>query len=798
MMLLQPRWRKVIKDLWGNKVRTALVVLSIAIGVFAIGMILATNVMLRQDLTRGYLDTIPASAVLFVSPFEQELVDVARSVPGVLEAEGRRRFSVRAEIAPGQWKTIEVRAIADYDDMRVSKVWPDDGPWPPAANALLMERASLPLIGAQVGDSLTIKLPDGRIHVIPIQGLVHDVSGPPAQFTGDPSAYITLSTLDWMGLERTFSELHILVDDGLSKSEIETLAEQVQKKVERAGYEVYRTRVPTPGEHPIQQIIDPILLILGVLGGLSLFASSFLVINIMNGLLSQQTQQIGIMKMVGARRRQIIQMYLVAIIILGLIALLIAIPAGGLAAYFFTRFIAGLLNFDLAGFRIPLQAVGTMVVVGLLVPLLAGLVPVLNGSRITVREALSSYGLGKGAFGTNLIDRSLSWVTGVMNLSRPVQISLRNTIRRKSRLILTLITLTLGGAIFIGILSVHSSLLRTLDEALAYFAYDVELNFDRSYRIEELQRVALEESGVTDVDSWIGTSALPQWPDGREGDGFPLLGTKADTQFIQPILLSGRWLRPDDTNAIVLNTDVLKDEPGVGVGDTIVLKIDGRERPWEIVGLVQGVLTGPLAYANRAYLEREIRQVGRSESLQVIIDSADPAAQDEMARQLRNRFEVNGFQVATTGTTNEIRERIEYQFSLLIIFLAVMAILIASVGGLGLMGTMSINVLERTREIGVLRAVGASDGSVLRIVVVEGVFIGLLSWFLAIIFAYPIGFILSNLVGNSLLENPLSYQYAYNGAVAWLVVVLTIAAFASIFPAWRAARLSVRQTLAYE
>lgn len=797
-MMLQPRWRKVIKDLWGNKVRTVLVVVSIAIGVFAIGVILATNVMLRQDLTSGYLETTPASAVLFISPFEQELIDVARSVPGVIEAEGRRRFSMRVEIAPGQWKTIEVRAIPDYSDMRVSRVWPDEGQWPPPENTLAIERASLPLVNAQVGDLLTVRLPDGRTREIPIQTSVHDVSRPPAQFTGDPSAYITLATQEWLGLDRSFSELHILVDGSLNKTQIEAIAEQVQKKVERAGYEVFRTRVPTPGEHPVQQILDPLLLILGVLGGLSLFASSFLVINIMNGLLSQQTQQIGIMKMVGARRRQIIQMYLVAILILGLIALLIAIPAGGIAAYLFTQFITGLLNFDLAGFRIPLQAVGTMIVVGLLVPLLAGLIPVLNGSRITVREALSSYGLGKGTFGTSLIDRLLSWVTGALNLSRPIQISLRNTVRRKSRLLLTLVTLTLGGAIFIGILSVHSSLLRTLDEALAYFAYDVEVNFDRPYRISEMQRIALEMEGITDVDSWIGSSAVPTWPDGREGDGFPILGTKADTRFINPKLLDGRWLRPDDTNAIVLNTDVVKDEPDVRVGDLINLTIDGRERSWQIVGLVQGVLTGPLAYANRSYLERELRRVDQSESLQVMIDSADPAAQDEMALRLREHFEANGFQVATTGTTNEIRERIEYQFSLLIIFLSVMAVLIASVGGLGLMGTMSINVLERTREIGVLRAVGASDGSVLRIVIVEGIFVGLISWVFAALFAYPIGRILSIMVGNSLLKNPLSYQYAFNGALAWLVAVLTIAIFASIFPAWRAARLSVRQTLAYE
>jgi putative ABC transport system permease protein len=797
-MIIQPRWRKVIMDLWGNKVRTALVVLSIAIGVFAIGMILGTDIMLRQDLTRGYLETIPADAILTVSPFDEELVAIARGVPGVSEAEGRRRLSLRAEIAPGQWKTIDIRAIPDFEDMRISKVWPEEGDWPPVTNTLFVERSSLPLLNTQTGEVLSVQLSDGRTREMTIQGLVHDVSRPPAQFTGSPSVFITMPTLEWLGTDRSFSELHLLTEGTGEQTEIEAIAEEVKRKAERAGYTVVRTRVPTPGEHPLQEILDPILLILGALGALSLFASSFLVINIMNGLLSQQTQQIGIMKMVGARRGQIVHMYLVAIVILGLIALLLAIPAGGVAAYLFTRFIAGLLNFDLAGFRIPLRAMIVMVAIGLMVPLLAGLVPVMNGSRITVREALSNFGLGRGGFGTSAVDRLLSWTTGIMNLSRPIQISLRNSIRRKARLLLTLVTLTLGGSIFIGILSVHASLLRTLDEALGYFAYDIEINFARTYRLHELQRITKEVPGIAAVEGWIGTSATPEWPDGREGDGFPLLGTNADTRFINPKILAGRWLLADDTNAIVINSDVFKDGPEVSVGDTILLTIDGRRRSWEVVGLVQGVLTGPVAYANRPFLEREMRQFEQTDSLQVMIAEDDPATQLGKALELRNHLEDRGIRVTTVGTIGEVRERIEYQFNLLIVFLAVMAVLIAAVGGLGLMGTMSINVLERTREIGVLRAVGASDKAVLRIVLVEGIFIGLISWLLAAIFGYPIGRVLAMMVGNSLLDNPLSYQYAYFGALIWLAAILFIAAFASIIPALRAARLSVRQTLAYE
>jgi putative ABC transport system permease protein len=803
-MTLQPRWRKVIKDLWGNKVRTGLVVLSIAIGVFAIGMILSSDVMLRQDLTANYLETEPAHAVLFVSPFDDELVGVARNVPGVRVAEGRREIDLRVQTGPEQWKSVEVRAVSDFEAMSVSKVSPEAGAWPPPSDTLMVERASLPLINAEVGKTVVVRQASGDEREMLVSGLAHDVSGPPARFTGEPGAYIAMPTLEWLGYDETYSELHLLVEgDATDKTTIEAVAADVKDKIEKAGYTVYRTRVPEPGEHPVQEIIDPMLLILGVLGALSLFASCFLVINIINGLMSQQTQQIGVMKAVGARRRQIAQMYLVAILALGLVALFIAIPLGGLAAYGFTGYIASLLNFDLNGFRIPLSAVAVMVMVGLLVPVLAALVPVINGSRVTVREALSSYGLGRGQFGGNLLDRGLSWVTAVvLHFSRPMQISLRNSIRRKARLLLTLLTLTLGGAIFIGITSVHASLLKTLDEALAYFAYDVELNFDREYRIEELTAVAEAVPGVTEADSWVGAGATRQRPDGSEGDGFPVLGTRAETEFVNPQLLEGRWLRPDDRNAIVINTDVAESEAEDGaamhVGDTIRLDINDREEDWQIVGLVQGVMTGPIAYVNRPALERELRQIGRASSVQIIGDDHSPVGQRALAADLKTTFEAAGFQVGTTGTISDVRERIEFQFSLIVFFLAVMALLIAAVGGLGLMGTMSINVLERTREIGVMRAVGASDGSVLRIVLVEGIFVGLISWFLAALIGYPIGRILSDLVGNSLLNNPLSYTYAFNGAIGWLAAVLAIAALASLFPAWRASRLSVRQTLAYE
>jgi putative ABC transport system permease protein len=137
-------------------------------------------------------------------------------------------------------------------------------------------------------------------------------------------------------------------------------------------------------------------------------------------------------------------------------------------------------------------------------------------------------------------------------------------------------------------------------------------------------------------------------------------------------------------------------------------------------------------------------------------------------------------------------------FNVIIAFLLFMALLLGYVGGLGLMGTMSINVLERTREIGVMRAIGASDRAVLRIVLVEGVIIGLISWLIGGLIALPASRALTMAVGTTLLQAAPSYIFSTGGALLWLATVLLLSLVASFFPARGASRLTVREVLSYE
>ena len=798
MRFFNPRWRKVFRDLGGNKSRTLLVVLSMAVGIFAIGVVSGSQSVLLRDLNGSYAATQPESGIVIVNDnFDDDLVAAVDSLREVDAAQGKRAFTVRFKLhLEDEWRNIELKMLADYKAVKINIMLPQAGRWPPDDREVVLERTSLAWMGANVGDIMTVQLSNGKERTMKIVGTVHDQSSPPAAIAGQGAGYVARDTLPWLNENRNFNRLEFTVaNDKLNQKHIEAVGDLIRQKIENSGLEVLFVAVGTPGEHPINSILQPMLLLLNGLGGLSLVLSGFLVVNTISALLTQQTRQIGIMKSIGAQRGQIVALYFATVLLYGAMSLIIAIPLGAVGALAFTQMMAYFFNFDLSSFTIPANVIATQVTIGLVVPLMAAFYPIMTGTRITVREAISEYGLGHGRFGRSVIDRVLQRIRG---MSRPLMISLRNTFRRKTRLALTLVTLTLAGAIFITIFSVRDSLLLTMNDALKYWNYHIAIRFEREYRLEAVERVARQLPEVSAVESWGFKSVRRVRPDGNESDNLLMIAPRADTTMLQPTLLSGRWLQMDDENKVVVNTDLLKDETDLKLGDEIIIKIGRHETKWQIVGIVQGILAGPFLYANYPYFARVARDVGEVGGIQITTNQPDAAGQIAVAKQLETIFKDAGYNVTQIQTVADLRAQIEVMFNFLVSFLLVMAVVLAIVGGLGLMGTMSINVLERVREIGVMRAIGASDGAILRMVMVEGMLIGLISWFVAVCIAFPLSKILSDQVGIQLFQSPLSFAFSFTGVTIWFLLAVTLAAIASFLPARGASRLTVREVLAYE
>jgi putative ABC transport system permease protein len=755
------RARKVVGDLGASKARSGLVVLSIAIGVTAVGTVVGARALMGDSLAAGREEGRFPAATLRTDPIDPSLLARLRELPGVEALEARRLVAVRLD-AGGRRLELTLTA-ASFESARLARIRPERGAWPPPPGGLLLERDSLAVTGLGAGDIVRVTVPGGESRPLLVAGSVHDVTPPSASTSGVLSGYVTPETLRALGYDRGPNQLHLAVAEGADRAEAQRVAATARAEIERSGRAVLAATVPEPGRFWAQDQVDAMVLLLTVLGGVALLMSGFLVANSVSALVAEQQRQIGVMKAVGAGGPDTAAVYLGVALVLGALALAVSVPLGAVTAAALAGYAAGLVNLDPAPVRIALEAVVLQVAAGLLVPLAAALGPVLSASRVTVREAVASQGLG-GVGGAAVV---AGLARRAAAIPASVRLSLANALRRPRRLALTLAALVLAGTALLAVLSVRSSLDRTLDDGSRYRSYDVAIELERPTPAEDV--VAGEAWGVGSAH--VG-----------EGDTFTVLGAPARTTLVRPFIVEGRWLQPGDARALVVNDQLLDAEPGLRPGAEATLSLGGRGGTWRIVGVVRGLLEGPLAYVPAA-------EIG---------DTRRVLAAGASAEGLPERLEAAGIPVASVVTAAERRALDEKNYGTLVSFLLVMAALLAVVGGLGLAGALGLGVIERTRELGVLRAIGAGDADVARLVLAEGVAVAAVGALVAVPLSVPAGRALAAAVGELFLGGPPTYAFATWGAVAWLGIALAVALAAGALPALRAARLPVRKLVAYE
>lgn len=796
--MLRPRWRKVLADLWENKSRTALVVASIAIGVFAVGMIAGTYLYLLEDMQSTYVGSNPSNIRLITDPFRSDLIDTLGRLDSVQAVEGRRTVKVRALDSKGKWTSLELIAVEDFSQMQINHLLLKTGVSTLADQQVIMEsNKKLDRFGAAVGDVLTLELADGTRRSLPVVGTAQDQTGGVSNMVGNVKGYVTFKTLEWLHAPSSYNTLYITVRENTNDpAHIQAVSKEIQDKLVKGGRTVYREERYRSDEHPMSSLIQALLGVMFFLGVLVVFLSGSLISNTISALLKLQQRQIGVMKLVGARSKQIIVMYITLILIFGGAALLVSIPLSAQAAYALAAFAGTMIGFTLQGFRVFPLVTTLQIIIALLVPPLAGLLPIFKGARTTVHQAIHSTAISDSSKHTSPIDRLLA---GIRGLSRPLLISLRNTFRQKGRLALTLFTLTLGGSIFIAVFNVQEALNVKIEQSLKYFLADVNLDLDRDYRVEQIASLVGSIPGVERVEGWQIGSAEILNDDKSVAGNITLFAPPIESDLVEPELLGGRWLQPGDSNAITVNEAYWKDYPDLTPGSTIRLKISGREQDWQVVGIFQ--YTGAedyYAFTDYDSLAGATKTVGRSSTYRVVTTSHDPALQREIAVEIDNLLQARGIKVSKVEAGSTTVQTVTDYIGILTAVLLVMAILTALVGSIGLAGTLGMNVMERTREIGVMRAIGAFNQIIMRLVIVEGLVIGMLSYALSMVLCLPISSLLSNVVSLAIFNAPAQLALTYKGFVIWLLLVVALSVVASMVPARNASRMTIREVLAYE
>jgi putative ABC transport system permease protein len=693
-------WRKAIRDFWHERARTLLVVLAIALGISAFAAVLSSYAILTRELDQGYLATNPASAVLRVDSIDDDLVKAILQNPEVSDAEPRRTIRGQIKAGPVQWRNLVLFVVNDYGNIRVSKLVPERGAWPPATGEILIERDAFQVAQANIGDAVTVKTANGIEQPLAISGSVHDVGQAQARMENMVYGYINVATLVQLGEEPTFDQLNILVaQNRFDENHIRRVVADVEQLIKDRGHRVFRVDLPAPGKHPHADLTGALLLAMSSFGLFVLVLSGILVVNLLTAMMASQVRQIGVMKAIGGTRWQIARIYFSQALFLGAAAVIVSVPLGILGSRVLCRYMAKFLNFDINSFAVPAWVYVLVAIIGLAAPLIAAAYPVWSGTAVPVRVALSDFGLSQTMFGATRFDRALARIGGTFRL---VVFAIRNSFRRRTRLVLTLLTLAAAGVFFLSALNIRASLVNTLDRMFAARKFDLTVSLAKAYEVEKIEKAISNTPGIKNFETWF-TSETTNIADAGVANNLGLVLDKSDA-------------------------------------DSVI--------------------------ALRANLDRNLEQQG----------------------------------VRARGSVSKAESRFAYDEHLLMIyvFLIVMSVIVGGVGGLGLMTTMSLNVLERRREMGVMRALGATPRIVWLMIVAEGIMIGLLSWTIAALLAWPVSKVLGDALVRVMFRSGLAFTFEPLGLLIWLIVSIVLSAGASFLPAWKASRVTVREALAYE
>jgi putative ABC transport system permease protein len=791
------RWIKLLRDVKAESGRAVLMLAAVGFALFAVTAMLAAYGIVTREVTRNYMSTNPASATIDVSEVTPEMLEAARAYPGISDAEARSVVEARVKVR-GEWMRMLLFVVDDFAGVRMNLFVPYSGAAAPADGAMLVEKVAAPLIGAVEGQAITIKTPHGPETAVRVDGLVHDTTLAPAWQEQSGYGYISRATLAMLGEPPVLDELRILVPGVPTQADLDRIAMGLAEQLKASGADVHGVKAPPPGRHPHGGQIAIALATFLSFAVLALALAAILVAAVLAATLARQSREIGIMKAVGARSGQIAGMYVALLLGLGVVSLAVSVPPGLWAGGRLSVLMADTMNFTIADFAPPAWVYAVVVAAGILMPLAAAVLPILKASRITVREAISASGSAAGAVTGAILARILS---GIGRFSLSYVLAVRNSLRRPGRLALSIAMLATAGGLFITALSVRNGWQVMAAHVLTDRKYDLELTFSEPVTGDAVRGVLAPIAGIETAELWgyeqaaltnRGTIDLMRtYPDGGHGS-FAVLGVPDAMSTVALPVRGGRWLEPGDTDAIVLGQGRHL-RAGTEVGDRVTLSVEGKPSEWRIVGFVREIGGGG-AYVPKAAFDRLYGTADAGKMLRIrLAPGTDRQAAIEM---IESAFNTAALPVERSAPLTMLYEALVGHVEVPVRMIVAAAVLLAAIGGLGLASMMTVNVLERTREIGIMKAIGASPAVVLRTILGEAVTVAVLSWLVALLVAAPLILAIGRLAAG-MFGSALPFLLPLPALALWLGIILVIAAVASIWPASRAARLVVREALAY-
>lgn len=785
---------KVMRDLMQEKARTFTVLAAIILGVFAVAMLSTSRNLLDKNLTDNYLRTKPASFTLYMDSLSSETRKELESMEDIEDVEIRDMVVCRFVLGNSKFIPIQLFIVEDLNNLKLNTFRVDKGIMPEEDNSLAVERSIAKVREFQVGEKCSIYIPGIGEKEMHVTGIVHDAGQAPSWMEGTIYGYVKRGFFDSKYLSGLQHQVKFTVAaDKYNEGHIKDVVLKTKNYLTAKGYNIIRSEVPAPGVHIHEKQMNSLMYLIMLFSALTLILSCFLIINMISAIMAKEVRQIGVMKALGASSGMITFIYMAIVFILGLAAIVIATPVGIAAGKAFAEFNARTLNFELFYKDVDLTVIGAIIIIGIMLPVLIAIIPVWRASRVSVNSSLNNFGVGAEPVSNS----KLQGIIKMFPFSKSFVFAVKNSFRRKGRLILTLITLILAGSLFITTFNIRESANYTIAKNFDEQPQDLMYELSKPQPVAEMLTVLYDIEGIKEVEYGNTGIVTIQDENGLDGKPLDLKAVDPSSMLYIPEMTEGKWLS-DLPDGIVVNHVATIQFPFLKLGSEVNIKINGKISRQKIVGVCSQLFIAPRVYITNSKYSG-ITGIPSSSKL-FLVDVADnnAASIGKVNKKIEEALAENNIEVKMLISKEEYKHLVVEHLAIIIAMLITMTILVIIVGGLGIITTMGINIMERNREIGILRAIGITNSSLYKIIMYEGGVFGLLSWIFSIFLSIPASMYLGNGFFNIFFQSNMTFKISSIGIVIWLVINVVFCIIASLLPARKAASLSVNQALAYE
>ena len=773
--------QKSLADVAQRPARSTLVVLGIAVGVAGLCAINLSSRAIVGAQAALVNSGHTADVQIVTTGTNPAQAAALQAVPNVKAAELATVYQGLWEIsaAPGQ-VNLQITAYPNLARIPVQPFELTSGHLP-GPGQIVMDSTDRGYQGFTVGDTVDLRTANGDV-LLSIVGTARAMGQGSASLVGTARGYMSGAGLSAVtGLTKP----NLALLEVANQSHAQDTARAAEAVLRKGGSSVVGTVLGSGGV--ARSEVRGLYLVLDTLSAAALLLAALLILNTITTLVAEQQPSMGIMKALGGTRNAVVRGYLTTVSIYALAGTALGLVVGVLGGHWLTGVLANAIVLDTGRIPLDLGVLALSAGLGLVVPVLAAMGPIWWGTKVTVREALGGHRAG---------GRELAlphWLSRVARLPRTLWLGLAGAFRRPVRAALTLAALACAATTFLAIQTTSYSFNRFLDNLSGQFQADIYAQGAQPRSAASLNDTLKALPDVAATEPFDETTASSSW-------GSVILEATAPAPALYRLqVVAGHWVAPGKAGELVVNEE-LAARTGVQVGGTITLSTATHTESWTVAGVVHDVNTG-LGTAGVAVTTLDsfdaFEGLPSGSTLGLMVRTTDhrDAAVGAAANRVEDALLKQGLS-ASVRTAAENLQRTRDEFGVLSLLLKSVAAIVALIGILGLSSTLATSVLERRREMGTLRAMGASSGKVASVFVVEALSLAGLAVLVATALGIPLAYAFVHLIDNAVVN----FGFAFNPAILVAMAGFTVGVslLAAVVPAYGAGRLAVADCLRYE